>query len=227
VCLPGQGATECARAQWRKAGLADVGGIFFYWATVLGEYPYAHDSGGYALAAEDESGELREARTAFRVEVEGGYVLAGARRIAAAARVQLPFFVDIAAHYSLYVEPGAPDISTLTLGRVDLELRLLDGTGIQIRFGGGLRHFHDRLGSLLGGGVGVAVDVFPVRPLVLSASADAGIVGRATILRARASAGLVVDNTEVYLGYHYEALLGEGGAAADLGGVMIGVRLWL
>ena len=224
-CPPDQSYIRCLRERWTKAGLGDVGGLFFFWGTVLGEYPYAEGSGGYAVPALGRWGRERGERTAFRLEAETGYVIAGAWRVAAAARVQLPFFLDLAARYTLFLEPGDVEVSTFVVGRVDLELRLLDTNGMQLRIGGGLRHAHDPLGSVFGGGMGLAMDIFPFQPVILSLSADVGVVGEAVLASARASLGLIVDATEIYVGYHYEGLLGT--VDVDLGAVLLGVRAWL
>ena len=225
ACPPDQSRVRCLRERWAKAGLGNVGGLFFFWGAVLGDYPYADGSGGYAVPSLEPSGRERGGRTAFRLEAETGYVIAGAWRVAAAARVQFPFFVDLAARYSLFLEPGEVEVSTFVVGRVDLELRLLDTNGMQLRLGGGLRHAHDPLGSVFGGGMGLAMDIFPFQPVILSLSADFGVVGQAVLASARASLGLIVDGTEIYVGYHYEVLLGTVGA--DLGAVLLGVRAWL
>lgn len=224
-CPPDQSSIRCLRERWTEAGLGDVGGLLFFWGTVLGEYPYAEGSGGYAVPALGRWGRERGERTAFRLEAETGYVIAGAWRVAAAARVQFPFFVDLAARYALFLEPGEVEVSTFVIGRVDLELRLLDTNGMQLRLGGGLRHAHDPLGSVFGGGMGLAMDIFPFQPVILSLSADFGVVGQAVLASARASLGLIVDGTEIYVGYHYEVLLGA--VDADLGAVLLGVRAWL
>lgn len=217
---------ECLRERWAEAGLESLGGALFFWATVLGDRPYANGSGGYAVPAIDDEGRVRDERTAFRLEIETGYVLAGAWRMAAAARVQLPFYVDLATRYSLFVEPDNVDVTSFVTGRVDAEVRVIDANGMQLRLGGGLRHAHDALGSVLGGGFGIAMDLFLVDPLILSMSADVGLVGHAVLLGARASAGFIIDSTEIYVGYHYEGLFGDL-VSADLGGVMLGVRAWL
>lgn len=224
-CPPHQNVLDCFRDQWTAAGLADLGGALFFWATVLGEYPYADGSGGYARPLRDEEGVAREWRTAFRVEAEAGYVLAGAGRISGGARMQLPFYVDLATRYTVFVEPDVVGIASFLLGRVDLEVRVIDANGAQLRIGAGLRHAHDAIGSVLGGGFGIAMDLFPVQPLVLSASADIGFVGRAAVAALRATLGVMIDRTELFVGYHYDGLLGD--SPVDLGGVILGSRVWL
>lgn len=215
---------QCLRKQWVAAGLADVGGVVFPWATVLGAHPYAAGSGGYAQPVIGPDGVLRDARTALRLEAEAGYVLAGAGRAALSARVQLPFYVDLSARYSLYWEPNAADL--VAIGNIDVEVRLIDAIGIQVRLGVGVRHFQDGDGGLFGPGGLIALDLFLVRPLVLSVEAGMGIVGDALLASVRSRMGWIIDATEIYVGYHFEALLGSTAEVA-LGGPMLGARQWL
>ncbi len=231
--VPGAGRVECSDGSmrcfpkiWSDAGLGDIGGLLAPWATVLGAHPYAGDAGGYALPVLDEDGNERYARTAFRLEAELGYAIQGAGRIAAAARVQLPFYVDLAARYSLYWD--ASDL--LAIGRVNLELRLIDAVGVQLRIGAGFLHFHDAQGPLYGIGCLIGIDLFFVEPLVISAEAVFGgllATDPSTLVPTlRARIGLLVDATEFYAGYHYEAVLGSD-VVVDLGGPMLGVRHWM
>ncbi len=217
---------QCIRKSWHDAGLGDIGGIIMPWGTVLGAYPYAEGAGGYALPALDENNDVRDGRTAFRLEVDGGYVLEGAGRLGAAGRVQFFFFIDLATRYSFYWDPT----DWLVIGRVDLEFRLIDAIGLQLRFGPGFRHFHDSQGGLYGVGGLFALDFFFIRPLVLSVETSIGVVigdsSSTLIPSVRASAGFLVDATEFFVGYHYEAVVGFGDTV-DLGGPMIGIRQWL
>lgn len=214
----------CLRKWWRDSGLGEIGGLVFPWATVLGPYPYADGHGGYARAGLDDESEDVEARTAFRLEAEVGYAIEGAVRVGGAARVQLPFFLDLATHYSLYWEPE--DDVAIAIGRTFLELRLLDSIGIQLRLGLGVLHFQDELGGLFGPSAHASLDLFLVTPLVLSAEASFGVAGAATIVRASVRAGLLVDGTEVYVGYEMESL-SSGADYVELRSPTVGVRQWL
>lgn len=217
-------AWRCLRKAWRDAGLGEVGGLVFPWATVLAAYPYAHGHGGYARAGLDRESEDVDARVAFRLEAEAGYAVEGAARLGAAARVQLPFFLDLATRYSLYWEPE--DRVALAIGRTLLDLRLIDAIGIQLRVGVGVLHLHDALGGLFGPTAQASIDLFLVAPLVLSADASIGGAGAALVVRASARAGLLVDGTEIYVGYHHESLAGDGGYV-ELRSPTVGVRQWL
>ncbi|HJL16694.1 MAG TPA: hypothetical protein RMH99_13610 [Sandaracinaceae bacterium LLY-WYZ-13_1] len=194
---------------------------------VLGPCPYGTADGGYSVPARDARGRTRFSRTAIRVEGELGWALGGAARAGVSARLQLPFAVDLASRYSLFVEPlDDGGVQVAALGRVGVEVRVLDVPAMQLRLGAGMRHFQDSAGGLFGADVLLGLDVFPGEPVILSGEAGVGAVGEAMVALARARLGVIVDSTEIYGGYHYEGLI-AGEQHVDLGGPMVGVRAWL
>jgi hypothetical protein len=66
-----------------------------------------------------------------------------------------------------------------------------------------------------------SVDVFPVRPLVLSARMDLGRLGEESVASARATAGLMMGRFEVYGGYQLQRI-----GQDSLRGPMFGLRAW-
>jgi hypothetical protein len=66
-----------------------------------------------------------------------------------------------------------------------------------------------------------SIDVFPVRPLVLSARMDLGRMGRYTLLRGGATAGVMLHRGEFYAGYQVERV-----DVHPLHGPTFGMRLW-
>jgi hypothetical protein len=66
-----------------------------------------------------------------------------------------------------------------------------------------------------------SVDVFPVRPLILSGRMDVGRVGDAPVVGARATAGLGMKRFEVYGGYQLQRI-----GSQSLRGPMFGLRVW-
>jgi len=65
------------------------------------------------------------------------------------------------------------------------------------------------------------LDVFLVRPLVISGRADVGQIGGATTVSARATLGFMVRRLEGYGGYEYRAI-----GRVKTGGPVFGVRVW-
>lgn len=193
---------------------------------VLGVCPYAASFGGYSIPALDSEGTVHAERTAFRLDAEVGWAIGGAARAGVAARIQLPFSIDFATRYSLFIEPLEEGVAAAALGRTGLELRIFESPEMQLRLGGGLRHFQDGAGGVFGGDFIVGVDLFPVRPLILTGEASVGMVGEAIVAMARLQVGFIVDITEICVGYHYEGLITEN-VHVDLGGPMLGLRVWL
>lgn len=65
------------------------------------------------------------------------------------------------------------------------------------------------------------LDVFPVRPLVISGRVDLGRLGAATTFTARATLGFPVRRFEGYGGYEYRSI-----GRVRFAGPVFGVRLW-
>ncbi len=72
-----------------------------------------------------------------------------------------------------------------------------------------------------GANLSTTVDVFPVRPVVLSGRADFGNLGAAKTFLVRGTVGFAVRRFEGYGGYEY-----RGVGNVRFGGPVFGVRLW-
>lgn len=169
------------------------------------------------------------ARTTTRVALDGGFVHPAERisvgRIGASLRVQTTFGLEIAARYSIFVEPLVGRTDSLALGRIGLDWRIITEEVMQFRLGAALRHFHDRTGALFGADIEAGLDFFPIEPLILTFEANVGFLGNALLVQARGSVGLLVSVFEIYLGYNYEGIFGAQNV--DLGGPMLGLRFWM
>lgn len=161
----------------------------------------------------------------MRGEVEGGYVLAGAGRVGAGLRLELPVPLDLFARYSLFIEPLSRGTDYAALGRVGLDWRFIDTPEVLGRLGAAFRHFQDAAGAMLGADAALGFDFFPGEPWVMSIDASIGFVGAAMVAQVRASVGVLIDVLEIYAGYDYEGLFAEGNDV-DLGGPMLGLRIW-
>ena len=164
-----------------------------------------------------------------RLGLEGGVVLPadpiGVGRFGASARVQLPIGLELAARYSIFIEPRAGRTDALALGRFAIDWRLVTEEFMQFRLGGAIRHFQDRAGDLYGADIEVGLDFFPIDPLILSFEANVGFIEKALVVQARGSVGFLLGIVEITLGWNYEGLFGAQNV--DLGGPMAGVRFWL
>ncbi len=66
-----------------------------------------------------------------------------------------------------------------------------------------------------------AADWFPERPWIFSAEIDWGWLGHAGLFHARTTAGVNIQNVELYTGYDYFDV-----GSAQIGGLVAGVQLW-
>lgn len=169
------------------------------------------------------------ARTTTRIALEGGFVYPAdpisVGRVGASFRFQTTFGLEIAARYSIFVEPRPAGTDSLVLGRIGLDWRIITEEVMQFRVGAAVRHFQDRFGGLFGADLEAGLDFFPVDPLILSFEANIGFVDSAMVVQARGAIGLLVDVFEIYLGYNYEGIFGSQNV--DLGGPMLGLRFWM
>jgi hypothetical protein len=109
----------------------------------------------------------------------------------------------------------------ISTGNFDLTFRWWQEERVQLHAGIGYRHLD--AGADTEGGINFMLggDVFPVRPVVVSVTIDAGSVGDAGLFRARGTVGVIYRRFEAFTGYDY---LDIGGV--DLQGVLAGLRVW-
>jgi hypothetical protein len=109
----------------------------------------------------------------------------------------------------------------MVLGDVNGVYRFAQGERAEFRAGLGARILADGDHSHYGFNFTYGVDLFPVRPLILSATLDAGTLGSAGVFHARATAGVALSAFEVFAGYDYLRI-----GSVDLQGPVIGLRVW-
>jgi hypothetical protein len=105
------------------------------------------------------------------------------------------------------------------LGDFNLTFRFAQTEYVQMRAGLGARVLTDT--NRWGFNFTYGADFCPARPLVLSAVIDLGTVGSASVVHARASAGLIWNGWELFAGYDYLRI-----GAVDLQGPIAGLRFW-
>jgi hypothetical protein len=182
----------------------------------------------YSVAPYEETWwdeEDRDWRSGLRLDTELGYAIGGAGRGAFGARAHLGW-VGITARYSGFLDPSGVEVRGAMLGRIGLEIFIVNEPGGEVRLGGAFRHWQDHFGGEYGFDVGLSFDVYPLEPLIVSGELAIGMLGASVVVLARAEVGVMLDSTELFLGYHYEALAGQS-SYVDLGGPMLGVRVWL
>lgn len=201
-------------------------------------HPYASGYDGFVhvggrstpMAAAGQGGRSLLGRgAAMQLAVEGGWLDPTLQRIGLSARISGAHRFEIETSWAGYQELLGPldrqsgrVIDALWLGDVNVTWLHAVGESVQFRSGLGLRTMVDAGETSWGVNATYGMDLFPFRPLVVSASADLGTVGSALYRGARVTLGFMIGAVELYGGWD--------GAWVDeiaLGGGVFGVRGWL
>lgn len=108
-----------------------------------------------------------------------------------------------------------------TISAAHVAYRFAQSQAVSFRIGAGARLLVDRTDTRVGYDFVYGVEAFPVRPLVLSASAGMGTLGDAFVLDLRASLGVVVGAIEILIGIE-RLSVGDAVLAGPTGGI----RVW-
>ncbi len=107
------------------------------------------------------------------------------------------------------------------LGDVNVTYLFLRDPSFQIRAGVGMRLLADRSTTDLGVNFLIGADLYPCKPIVLSAVMDAGTLGKAGVFHTQGSLGFLYKRWELYTGYDYLRI-----GSTSLQGPILGLRLW-
>lgn len=133
------------------------------------------------------------------------------------ADVDLSYYFEPKANDALYLGTANVNLMALRLPRVVWRMGMGVNTMIDGRVPGqGKREY------ALGWNTTTSAEIYPVYPFVLSMRFDGGWLYKAPMVRARATAGLVVWRFEIYGGYEHNQV-----GRVGLGGPTLGLRLWL
>ncbi|MBX7084672.1 MAG: hypothetical protein K1X88_36040 [Nannocystaceae bacterium] len=184
-------------------------------------FPYADGHRGFVRRDGKDRGRLVSGRAALEGSYLGDHVWRGALDVELAL-----WRVSLRNELGAYVE--APSRDTLVLGNTSLYFAAVLRPRVIWRLGLGANYFIDgkRQGERppehrAGLGLSTTLDVFPIKPLVLSARADIGGLGGVVTMMGRASIGVALRRFEIYAAAEYR----------DIGGVRfagpgLGVRAW-
>lgn len=196
-------------------------------------YPYADDQRGWLIDGLDVPADPTNP-TPVRVRPVGGairgeYTDGGddLRRYAGAAQVTFTN-LRLETEWHRYIEHLPGDrTDTLTIGTMGLALALPVENAITLLLGGGISTYHDAIGTESGWYLKAGAEMFPIRPLVLSAEVWGGEIREdeydiETFMGGgRATAGVVWNRAEVYGGW--QAIWIE---SVTLDGPTFGMRIW-
>ena len=146
-----------------------------------------------------------------RVEKVGGHLL---------LETTSRFGLDTRAqHLNEKLAGGGRD--SLWLGDFNLTYRFAQCSWAQFRAGLGFNWLDDAKDTDLGFNFLYGVDLFPAKPWVISATLDAGTLGRAGLFRFQTTAGVMLRRFELYTGYEYTDI-----ERTHWNGLIGGVRIW-
>lgn len=187
-------------------------------------HPYALGITGFELPA-DVAGESRG--IAVVMSLEGGMLLPSVGRAGLGMRMIFGAIeVELRGSALVEREEGAAVWAGLVGARV--AYAITDGGPARVRVLAGMLSFFDAAGDASGAEAGFAMDAFPVRPLVVSAELTGGVLGRAGMVSARLTAGVIFDRTELFAGWTHQVLFPTvEGPVVDLGGPLLGLRFWM
>lgn len=132
--------------------------------------------------------------------------------------VETPFRLGVDTSGSVWNEAGTGD-GALCMGDFNLVYRFAQSERVQFRSGVGLNWLSDDAGAELGFNFTYGAEVYPSRPWVLGTTFDLGTLGDAGLFHCQATAGVVFDRWDVFVGVDYSRI-GQG----ELSGLLSGVR---
>ncbi len=190
-------------------------------------HPYPDACSGYMLAQAPLGPDL--CNPAFRLyslagqfSVENGNDFSGMNRVNGRLLIETASRFGVQTSWNYFQEQlphGRAD--QLVLGDANLVYRFAQSEHVLMRTGVGFRTLLDRDASDFGFNFTYGGDIFPVKPLIVSAVVDLGNVGSAFVAHCRATAGIIYRRWELFTGYDYFRV-----GSVNLHGPLLGVRVW-
>jgi hypothetical protein len=199
-------------------------------------YPYARPHVGYiqpgvaplseltatdAAPATEESAAPSSATQSWagQVALAAGY-FAGVAHSDLDMRLLTPTRLEVDVRGSMLYEPSARDAAVLW--GASLGYRLLQWNFLMARLLGGVRYFGDGQAGEMGVDLGLGLDLFLGRPVVVSATLSGGNLGQALVADARIQVGVMLKRTELFAALEYLRI-----GPSNLSTPLIGARFWL
>lgn len=166
---------------------------------------------------------------AAQLTFDGAAIDSDTLRVRPRFRLFTPSRLEIDAEVGIYREAlhgrdaldAGRDVDWMTQSLIHTTYRFAQSQAVQFRLGVGPRLMTTPDATFMGWDVAYGFDAFPIRPLILSGSISAGMVGSAFVTDVRGSVGVVVSAVEIMVG-------GERLAVGDavFAGPTAGVRVW-
>lgn len=157
---------------------------------------------------------------AGQIALEGGH-WDGVTRGGLAARLLTDTRFEIDGR-ALWLHEPASDAPGALLGDAHASFRFAQTDAFLLRMGLGVRFWSDSEVEDIGLDALLGLDLFPLRPLIISAQASAGNLGQAAVGSARMQLGIAFRRFELLAGVEW-LQIGD----VDLTSPLIGLRLWL
>jgi hypothetical protein len=213
-------------------------------------FPYEHGYEGYAVVEEREYGpedgdlvgvtvqppgaSVEEGNAvAFQAGADYMYDWDNVHLVTATGRLETSVGFGMALRHTALIEPlgvvlAPPSrrLDMMHLTELWASIRPVTTSTLLLRMGGsGMLMVYDgrAWGGVLGG---LELELFPVRPIVVTAGFGGGRLKRAGYVRARMTAGVIVGPAELYAGYGMQAFFGEGVESIIYHGLVGGLRFW-
>jgi hypothetical protein len=170
--------------------------------------------------AEDDS--VFDRWFSLRVSGEYAYDLDGVHRPGAALLFDSAWRFGFETGWAVYLEPlPGGRVDSLTFGDLNVFWRFAQDERAEFRLGLGVRLMIDADRVDAGINASYAMDVFPIRPLVISMVVDVGSLGETLVVHGRGSLGVMLSRLEVYAGYDIKLI-----DPVLFQGPMGGLRVW-
>lgn len=209
-------------------GFASGGGWLYPLGTLFVGHPYWGLGSGYQITMptlEDQPlAPLPGTRpVSVQISIEDSYDFRGVNRLTGQLIVNLAFGLGARTawtHYTERLDAGRSD--SLWLGDALLTLTPLRRASAHLWLGGGALFLIDRIAPTMGWDIGLGLDLFPIRPITISMTFDAGSLNEALVARAKLRLGAVWNGIEPYLGFDY-TLIGD----VNFYGPLVGIKFWV
>ena len=188
------------------------------------ELRVADDGGQGAALLEAPPDPVSYRRSAGRFAANYFYDLDGVHVPALELMLDTASRIGVETEWRLFLEPLPDQIHRQWMGRLDLNVRLIQTPLAEARWGFGGRILIDD-GVWGGFDSGFSVLFFPVRPLNISADIHLGNLGRAFYFEGRASLGVSFNRGEVFAGYRGALVQGRD-ISVGFHGPAAGAAVW-
>jgi hypothetical protein len=197
-------------------------------------YPYAANEPGYLCR--EWSGALGDERTASgtslsdlgarhwsgQLLLENGNDFNGLNRLNGSLVLDTSLRLGLRTNWHYFNETldgGRHD--DLLLGDTNLTFRFAQNECASLYAGLGFRALTGPGQPHWGWNFTYGADVYPIKPIVISATLDVGSLGSATVFHVRGTVGYIYERWEVFAGYDFLRI-----GTVNLQGPLVGVRLW-